>query len=189
MPNPPKLTRMEYNLGEPPAQPLTAPGPTPFRKVIALWIPRRFLNSSGANLEAFLADVNEKLSRRRGFLLWDGQILTTPLKMSDSIDLIFEGDHKFDVPSYRPWEQAQRDYFGIDNPYQMTEDDRDYTWSHVTAAVAEPFLFANERIAAVLHGQSDDYYFYCPCHCADVVYTTAHRFVCMRCRAMHMVLK
>jgi hypothetical protein len=180
---------MEYNLGEPPAQPLTPPGPTPFRKVIALWIPCRFLTSSGANLEAFLADVKEKLSRRRGFLLWDGQILTTPLKMSDSIDLIFEGDHKFDVPPYRPWEQAQRNYFGIENPYQMTEDDRDYTWSHVTAAVAEPYLFANERIAAVLHGQSDDYYFYCPCHCADVVYTTAHRFVCMGCGAMHMVLK
>jgi hypothetical protein len=122
-------------------------------------------------------------------MLWDGQILTTPLKMSDSIDLIFEGDDSFDVPPYRPWERAQRDYFGMENPYQMMEDDRDYTQSHITTAVAEPYLLATERIAAVLHGQSDNYYFYCPCHCADVVYTTAHRFVCMGCGAMHAVLK
>lgn len=186
---PPQLTQVEIKLGDPPKQPPTPPRAAPFPKIVALWIPRRFLSSSGANLEAFLADVNDKLSRRRGFVLWDGQILTTPLKMSDSIDLIFEGDHRFDVPAYRPWEQAQRDYFGIENPYQMMEDDRDYTWSHITAAVPEPYLFTEERIAAVLHGQSDNYYFYCPCHCADVVHTTGHRFVCMGCGAMHMVLK
>jgi hypothetical protein len=180
---------MQLTLREPSEQPLKPPGPTPFRKIIALWIPRRFLTSSGANLEAFVADVNDKLSGRRGFVLGDGQILTTPLKMSDSIELTFGGDDKFDVPPYRPWEQAQRDYFGIQNPYQMTEDDRDYTQTHITAAVSEPYLFVNERIAAVLHGQSDNYYFYCPCHCAEVVYTTAHRFVCIGCGAMHAVLQ
>jgi len=186
---PPQLVGVEKKLREPSEQPATHPGPAPFRKIVALWVPRCFITSSGADLEAFLSDVNDKLSRRRGFVLSDGQILMTPLKMSDSIDLIFEGDHRFDAPPYRPWEQAQRDYFGIENPYQMMEDDRDYTWSHITAAVAEPYLFAKERIGAVLHGQSDNYYFYCPCHCADVVYTTAHRFVCMGCGAMHTVLK
>ena len=51
---------------------------TRWTKVVALWIPRRFLTSSGCDLVAFIADVNQKITQR-GYVLWNGQILTTPI--------------------------------------------------------------------------------------------------------------
>jgi hypothetical protein len=186
---PPYQIPLAFYLGEPSTGPLKTVGGTPFSKLVTLWIPRQFLTSSDADVEAFVEDVNEKLAKRRGYVLWDGQILFTPLKMSDSIELVYEGHNTLDAPPYRPWGELEREYFGLKNPYQMIEDYLDYTESCISARILEPYLFANERISAILHGRKDNYYFYCQCHQADVVYTTAHRLVCMGCGAMHAVLR
>lgn len=195
-------------------------------KVITLWVPRRFLTSGGVDVEHFLADVNEKVVRR-GFILWDGQVLTSPitdtikkgilkpkartspeipilnpaLKVVASTDSVIVGKHTelfceqvvadptFDVPPRRDWRRPLREFFGLENPYQMAEDAGEYTQHHVMTRLLDPYLSPTERIAAIVHGEKDSYYFYCPCHHADIVYTTRHRLVCMGCGAMHVVLR
>jgi uncharacterized protein YutE (UPF0331/DUF86 family) len=159
-----------------------------FTTVVALWMPRRFLASSGVLLEDFVADVNQTITKR-GFVLWDGQILRTPLDLSDDIDVIDEGGDPFEVPACRDWGPLQQRYFDLGNPYQMVEDPRDYTQTHIMTRVRQPYLYADERISALVHGGKDNCYFYCTCHYADVVYTTRHRLVCMMCGAMHAVLR
>src|SRR4051812_23952247 len=47
------------------------PPSSQFRKVITLWIPRRFVSASGIDTVAFVADVNDKI-RGRGFVMSDG---------------------------------------------------------------------------------------------------------------------
>lgn len=187
--------------------------PAPFRRLIALWIPRRFITPAGIELQAFLEDVNEKVVRR-GFVLSDGQLLTVPidntidpgpmttqahpdiaqewLRIGKNMELIYErvsGTKAREVPCLREWGKDQATFFGPANPYQMAEDSAEYTWSHVTVAVQVPYVTKDERIAAILHGVADEYYFYCECHQAEVVYTTRHRLVCMGCGATHVVLK
>jgi len=149
------------------------------------------VSSAGVDHLAFIADVNDKV-RRRGFVLWDGQVLTTPLDTSEMMDVIFESDSAdatFEVPPRREWQSAQHLFFGLENPYQMAEEADEYTWSHVMTRVIEPYLSPDERIAALLHGEQDGSYFYCPCHFGSVVYTTRHRLVCMSCGATHVVLR
>jgi hypothetical protein len=190
--------------------------PSPFAKVITLWIPRRFLIAGGVDLKSFLADVNDTIVRR-GLVLWDGQVLTTPItdgivegvlrpdivqcdgqpfikpiRSGEHTEVIYERGAEgagFDVPPRRDWHGPQRDFFGLDNPYQMAEDGPEYTWSHVTTRIIGPYLSPDEQIAALIHGERDQYYFYCPCHQAEVVYTTRHRLVCMGCGATHVVLR
>ena len=198
-----------------------AEGPTANRssecaKVITLWIPQRFLHPSGIDLRGFVLEVNERILRR-GFVLSDGQVLTTPLSdipepgvlhpeevmcdghklvrplaCGDHSEAIWErdgGDATFDVPPPRDWQSPQRAFFGLENPYQMAEDSADYTWSRVISRVIEPYISLEERIAAIVDGERDGSYFYCPCHSAEVTYTTRHRMVCMGCGATHLVLR
>jgi len=159
-----------------------------FTKGVALWIPRQFLSPSGVNLDGFIADVNDKISNR-GFVLWDGQLLTTPLKNLDNIKVYLEGNPFFEVPPYRYWGADQQQYFGLTNPYQMIEDVEQYTYSNIMTRIDEHYLLPSERIIALLHGIMDDYYFYCSCHQAEVVYTTMQKIICMGCGAIHAVLK
>ena len=77
-------------------------------KVVALWIPKRFLSSSGCDLVSFIADVNQKITQR-GYVLWNGQILTTPITQEERIDLIFEGDEPYLPPPARDWGPAQQE--------------------------------------------------------------------------------
>lgn len=181
----------EVSVRDETTEPPIPQSPLPFAKVITLWVPRRFLTSSGVDLEGFVADVNEKVSRR-GFVLWDGQVLTAPISTEKPTDVIDEpdaGGAAFEVPPLPEWQAPQREFFRLDNPYQMAEDEREYTWSHVMTRVIEAYLSPEERIAAIIHGEKDCYYFYCPCHQAEVVYTTRHRLVCMGCGATHSVLR
>jgi hypothetical protein len=168
---------------------------TPFTKVVALWIPRKFLTPTGADLESFLADVNLKVTRR-GYILYDGQILTVPLGAPETVELVLERDCsselppcRFNVPPCREWQPVHKEYFGLENPYQMAEESLEYTQSHIMTSVPAPYLFQDELVAAVIHGGKDEYYFSCPCHQADVVYTTRHRLVCMGCGAMHAAFR
>jgi hypothetical protein len=161
---------------------------SPLTKAIALWASRQFLASSGIDVKGLLSDVNSKVEGR-GFILWDGQILIHPISATERIDEIFEGDHPFEPIPKQQWESEQKAYFGLENPYQMSEDGAVYTQSHIVATVHDPYLAPTERIAAILHGEKDEYYFYCTCHQADVVYTTHRRLLCMGCGALHAVLR
>lgn len=215
--------RGEQHIWETPTQPdggAQLPCPTvlaPFAKAIALWVQREFLTPEGVDVRRFVGSVNELITRR-GFVLWDGQILVTPLtdvvsegvlrpefaslgnyvlhqgliKTGQYTKVIYErpgADGSFDVPGKREWGIRQREFFGLEDPYQMAEEPEAYTSSHLITRVLEPYLSPSERIAAIVHGQQDDYCFYCPCHSADVVYTTRHRVLCMGCGATHLVLR
>jgi len=47
------------------------------------------VSEAGIDVDPFLADINEKIERR-GFVLYDGQILTRPLDSKEPIDPVFE---------------------------------------------------------------------------------------------------
>jgi hypothetical protein len=64
-----------------------------------------------------------------------------------------------------------------------------FTWSSISASIADPYLAPGELIAGVIHGADERCFYTCPCHYADVVYTTRHRLVCMSCGATHVVLR
>jgi hypothetical protein len=161
-----------------------------FRRLVGFWAPRRLVTSAGIDVEAFVADIQEKI-RTRGFITSDGQVLTS-LVAVEPWDVCFEPgplDSTLDFPEFRPWGDEQRAYFGLDNPYQMPEDGSKFTWSHIMTVIADPYLAPDELIAGVVHGEQDRSYFTCPCHYASVVYTTRHRLMCMSCGATHMVLR
>jgi hypothetical protein len=99
--------------------------PPAFSRLTGFWVPRQFVTSSGVDASGFIADLNEKI-RTRGFITFDRQVLATPI---DPIDGMIEAhfDHgespePFDVPAPYSWGPQQRDYFGLDDPYQMSED-------------------------------------------------------------------
>lgn len=182
------------------------------RKVVYLWIPRQYLHMHSMDVQGFVSDVNKKILER-GLITYDGQILRTPitdigvgpgfievehrwpfsnsLKVGDSTDVLLEsgGETRLDSPPRREWGEPQIAAFGLANPYQMGEDADAYTTSHLGTLISEPYLFPDELIVAIVHGVADDYYFYCECHSAEVVYTTRDRLVCMGCGAMHLALR
>jgi hypothetical protein len=159
-----------------------------FPKIIPLWFLRSDLESDDP-VSCLLERVN-RLIRTRGLVLSSGGLLQTLVHPED-IDPrwmnLDQGQDAFTV-GRREWGPRQREFFGIDNPYQMCEDGENYTWNHIVARVPEPYLYPDERIGAILDAHEDGRYFYCPCHEASVVYTTKNRFVCMSCGAMHAVL-
>lgn len=164
---------------------------SPFWKVLGFWVPRRFVSSSGIEVSSFVRDLNNKI-HQRGFVLWDGQILTAMLDPDYPIEVAFEPsslDEPFDIPPRREWNELQRDFFRLNDPYQMADEPDQFTWSSITTRIVEPYLDEGELISAVVHGEDDHYYFYCPCHFATVVCTTRHRLVCMSCGATHVVLR
>jgi hypothetical protein len=189
-----------------------------FTKSIQLWIPRKFISSAGLDAFAFIADVNRTILNR-GYVLSDGQILTTPIldqippnrllpqvvtiplddnseavSIRDTIRLgpcteilLSDDDSDYDEVVARTWGNEQRSFFALQNPYQMAEDAGTYTWSWFHTQIDDPYLSDGEQIIALLHGHVDNRCFYCPCHSAEIVYTTRHRLVCMACGALHAV--
>lgn len=173
-------------------KPATVPTkPAKFWKVAAFWAPRRFVSNAGIDIPRFVADINDKIETS-GFVLWDRQVIGTPLDPSEKLDIIFEPEsleYAFEAPARSDWGPSQRTFFGLDNPYQMADEPEEFSSSHVMTRIFEPYLDPGELIAGVLHGGIDRRYFYCPCHYATVVYTTRHRLVCMSCGATHIVLR
>jgi hypothetical protein len=165
-----------------------ASGRAPFTKLVSFWVPSRFVSGSGIDIEPFVTDLNEKITAR-GAIMSDGQVITTPLSFDD-IDPIFEelslGEVK-EPPPRRAWGAEERALFGLEAPYQMVDEQDTFTWSSVITSVADAYLTNGELIAGLLHGVSDDHYFTCPCHFAQVVYTTRGRLVCMSCGALHAI--
>jgi hypothetical protein len=87
------------------------------------------------------------------------------------------------------WSDDQRQYFSVENPFQVSEDLNDFGHSWALVDTHEPYLEPSERIHALLHGIEAERPFYCACHLAEVVYTSRKRFLCMSCGKLHCVLK
>jgi hypothetical protein len=89
------------------------------------------------------------------------------------------------------WDTPQRDYFsrllGVRDPFQYAEVPGPYDRFCVGAWVPQAYLSRDERVLALVHGTRDNCCHCCPCHSAEVVYTSAQRLVCMRCGKMHCV--
>lgn len=165
--------------------------PSRFGRTVAFWAPRRFVGPSGIDVDGFIADLDATV-RARGMVLYDGQVVTTLLDNAEFIESLFEPDSpdtSFKVPARRHWGAAQRDHFGLDNPFQMADNAGPFTWSHLVVSIGEAYLRAHERIVGLVHGHEDHHYLYCPCHNATVVYTTRHRVLCMSCGVTHAVLR
>ncbi|HET9732300.1 MAG TPA: hypothetical protein VFP54_06445 [Acidimicrobiales bacterium] len=163
---------------------------TTLTKGLGFWAPRRWVSAKTMDVEGFVLEI-EELVRTRGFVTYDGQVLTR-LDRVGPWDANFEAisiDHPWDVPPRRPWGTEQRAFFGPENPYQMADEGGAFTSSNLTIGVADPYLTSDERIIGIVHGVTDRCYFTCPCHYDTVVYTTRHRLVCMTCGATHLVLR
>lgn len=165
--------------------------PTPFTKVLAFWTPRRFVSEHGIDVAGFVADINVKVGKR-GFVMWDRQVLTTPLDERERIDAVFEPgslDQPLEIPPRAMWGAEQRGYFGLHDPYQMADEGDTFTSSHIMTSLEVPYLGDEERVIGILHGETDGRPFYCGCHSATVVYTTTRQLICMSCGATHVVLR
>ena len=161
-----------------------------FRKTVSFWVPRRWVTAETMDVEGVVAELEEIVSAR-GLLTPDGQVLTS-LRRTGPWEASFEAstiDARFDPPARRTWGVEQRDFFAIEDPYQMVDDEGPFTWSSIHTTIADSYLTLDERIAAVVHGRRDRCNFTCPCHYAQVAYTTRHRLVCMSCGATHLVLR
>jgi hypothetical protein len=161
---------------------------TRFTRSLAFWAPRRFVSSTEIDVDGFVEHLDGMISSR-GMVLYDRQIATTLLEKAEAIESFFERDTApFPEPAHFEWGPKQREYFGLDDPYQMAEHPGDFTYSHIVVHTAEPYLQPGELIAGLLHGVTDSYYYGCGCHRYDTVYTTRHRLVCMGCGFTHLVL-
>jgi ribosomal protein S27E len=172
-----ELTASDY---VPPSESAPPSGP-----IAALWIPRDFVRGSSIDALRFVQEMNDVIARR-GVVLYDGQVLTTTIPPDAYV--IDEGAHEFSTAPRREWGNAHERYFCLSNPYQMSEDQRKFTSSHIYWRVQQPYIDPDERIIAILDGRTDDRDFTCGCHFGHVVYTTRDRLVCMMCGALHAVL-
>lgn len=118
-----------------------------------------------------------------------GEVATTPTQASHQDEMEESLARDFPIPERRLWAPEQRAYFGLEHPYQMADEGDRFTWSHIMIQVIGPYLEQDELIAGIVHGELDNYSFYCPCHSATVVYTTRQRLICMSCGATHAVLR
>ena len=160
-----------------------------FTKVVGFWAPRRWLTPENMDVDGMVAEI-EEIVKTRGLVAYDGQVITS-LRRVGPWEACFEAvsiDTLLDIPNRRHWGPEQRAHFGVENPYQMA-DDGPFTSSSISTGIADPYLAPGELIAGVIHGANERCFYTCPCHYADVVYTTRHRLVCMSCGATHVVLK
>jgi hypothetical protein len=109
------------------------------------------------------------------------------------LDRFFDDDttNQWDHPT-TGWESRHNDYFGrlpgITNPFQFGEAPDLYGRYLVCLRAPGPYLAKGERIQGLVDACRDGRTYDCPCHYAEVVYTTAHRLVCMMCGQMHCAL-
>jgi hypothetical protein len=194
-------------LRDEPQNPQSHPLVAPFTRVVTLYVPRRLASHRPENARAVLDEVNARIAQR-GYVEPDGQILLTPILEAVELHMIdlwgcsseeevvrrakigmigAQVDEDLDV-AYRPWGPEQARYFGLESPYQLSEDPDEYGGWHVQFLLSAPYLAQDERILGLLHGGRDNAYFYCTCHQASVVYTTRHRLICMGCGFLHAVV-
>jgi hypothetical protein len=154
---------------------------------------RRDLADTGAPLDVILDDINTRIRSRGGIILADRQILHGAVGEGWRIHTFFDEETTtpFEHPR-REWGDAQRAYFaelwGLRDPYQYAEEPTPYDRYCFGAYLPRPFLNSTERALAVIEARRDDMLYYCQCHSGAVVYTTAHRLICMDCGKLHCVL-
>jgi hypothetical protein len=160
-----------------------------FIKVVGFCAPRRWVTPETMDVDGLAAEI-EDIVRTRGLVAYDGQVITS-LRCVGEWEEWFEpgGDALRDIPGRRHWGPEQRAFFGIDQPYQMSDDEGPFTNSSISVEISDPYLTPGELIAGLVHGSRERCSFTCPCHYAHVVYTTRHRLVCMSCGATHLVLR
>ena len=160
-----------------------------FIKVVGFWAPRRWVTSETMDVDGLVAEI-EEIVRTRGLVESEGQVITS-LRPVEEWEVYFEpgADVLRDIPGRRHWGPEQHAFFGVEQPYQMADDEGPFTNSSVAVEIADPYFTPGELIAGVIHGSRERCPFTCPCHYAHVVYTTRHRLVCMSCGATHLVLR
>jgi hypothetical protein len=147
----------------------------------------------GASDEAVLEDINRLIGERGGIVLANGQILVSPLSPDWILDRHYEDEttSDWDHP-IKIWGEAQQASFesllGVGHPFQYGEDRTAYGRYCITVSVPGPYLAPDERILGLVDAGMDEQNYYCPCHYAEVVVTSAHRLVCMVCGYMHCAL-
>lgn len=160
-----------------------------FIKYVGFWAPRRWVTPEMMDVDGLVAEI-EEIVRTRGLVAYDGQVITSLRPVREWEEYFEPGTNtQLDIPRRRHWGPEQRAFFGIEQPYQMSDDEGPFTNSSVAVEIADPYLDPGELIAGVIHGSRERCVFTCPCHNDDVVYTTRHRLVCMSCGATHLVLR
>jgi hypothetical protein len=160
-----------------------------FIKVVGFWAPRRWVTPESMDVDGLVAEI-EEIVRTKGLIAFDGQVITSLRPVREWEEYFEPGaGTQRNIPMRRRWGPEQRAFFGVEQPYQMADDEGPFTHSSVAAEIADPYLAPGELIAGVIHGSRERCPFTCPCHYAHVVYTTRHRLVCMSCGATHLVLR
>ncbi|MEW5930061.1 MAG: hypothetical protein AB1941_21610 [Gemmatimonadota bacterium] len=149
------------------------------------------LAALGASAENAAREISEHVKRRGAFVLPDGQILRQEIA-PDQISDFFSYDD-LEPPSKptprRSWTPEHAAYFGLEDPFQVSDGPETYGYPSVMVDFSEPYLDDEEQILAIVHAEKDGRYYYCTCHEAQVVYTNRWRVLCMVCGALHCVLR
>jgi hypothetical protein len=148
---------------------------------------------AGAKDDQVLGHINKLIRARGGIILANGQILYRELKSEWIAEEYYDDDRTSDWDHpLREWGEAHESYFGailgFSNPFQYGEQPDVYGRYCLEAYVPGDYLGPAEQVLALVDCGLDSRNFYCPCHYAEVVYTSAHRLVCMACGQMHCVL-
>ena len=161
-----------------------------FIKYVGFWAPRRWVTPETVDVDGLVAEI-EEIVRTRGLVAYDGQVITSLRCVGEWMewDGLGSADALRDIPRRRHWGPEQSAFFGVEQPYQMADDEDAFINFSVSVEIADPYLTPGELIAGVIHGSRERCPFTRPCHYAHVVYTTRHRLVCMSCGATHLVLR
>lgn len=154
---------------------------------------RRELVEANAPLAELVEDVNEKVRRHGGIILANRQFLRRPISMDWHVEGYLDDytSSQFEQPD-REWGDAQRRYFGdlwgLTEPYQYAQEREQYDQFCIGAIDPTPYLVRGETILALVETVDDYWSVDCPCHVAQVVYTSRRRVICMGCGHLYCVL-
>lgn len=156
---------------------------------------RRELVDAGKSLPVIVEDVNQIVRKRTAIMLADAQFLRQQISLDWKIETFFDNETTtpYDHPPRR-WHEAQRAYFsalwGFHDPYQYTEESSPYNRFCLGVAVPGNYLVEGEKILALVDAEQDERHIYCPfpCYGNEVVYTSRHRLICMKCGHLHCAL-
>jgi hypothetical protein len=84
----------------------------------------------------------EQIVRTKGLVTYDGQVITS-MRRTEPWDAYFERvsiDTPLDIPERRHWGPEQRAFFGVEQPYQMADDEGPFTYSSITIGIVDPYL-------------------------------------------------
>ena len=154
---------------------------------------RRELVEAKAPLAELVEDVNEKVRRHGGIILANRQFLRRQISIDWHVEAYLDDytSSPFEQPE-REWGDAQKRYFsdlwGLTEPYQYAREPDQYDRFCIGAIDPTPYLVPSETILALVETVADYWSVDCPCHVAQVVYTSRHRVICMGCGHLYCVL-